>query len=405
MFNSQKLFFNPDFNQTEIEERDVKIKKPILPCEPKIGPKLFEEINICSPTLPVLYEALLRAEALKSQGNDEQSVSLLQQCFDNGTCKLETIPNGKESNNVLYTLRVMRTFIRDWAKKNVDKRALKKVQGWLKRQIMKLKEEKIKGDDVKEKIKMLFRMFDQDKDNHLNFEELQVFFKSTIDKKLSYAEYRKMCVQLICEEAEGFDKNALKFYYCKSNPASVLGRDFRRLLPNADLRRNKIEKIFRVFDRDEDGFLNRIELSHFLNIISDDGMLKLNEGKFMIHCSNHGCHPSQGITVDALSKLYSTVDEDQFCYDYNQVFPKSLKKTNCPQCESKIKPEFSAFDHECSYCNQNQVHDSVGYARCVSCRVCLCRKCFNTTCTFWDDHSPELADEKMQKRNVLSTEV
>lgn len=90
--------------------------------------------------------------------------------------------------------------------------------------------------------------------------------------------------------------------------------------------KDKVGAIHEFFDRDQDGYLNKKELADLQYKTSGT---ELDSDQYVMVCKALGCHPNEGIPIDALRLTYAA-DGTDLDDDYYKVFPekKKLKKTS-----------------------------------------------------------------------------
>jgi len=84
----------------------------------------------------------------------------------------------------------------------------------------------------------------------------------------------------------------------------------------AELFLDKIRAMHEHFDKDQNGYLNFSELSSLQLYTSGDTM---DENTYVMVCKTLGCHPNQGIGVEALKLTYASEGAD-IEEDYKKVF-------------------------------------------------------------------------------------
>mmetsp|Transcript_147 Transcript_147/g.242 ORF Transcript_147/g.242 Transcript_147/m.242 type:complete len:151 (-) Transcript_147:39-491(-) len=83
--------------------------------------------------------------------------------------------------------------------------------------------------------------------------------------------------------------------------------------------KDKVAAIHEYFDKDKDGFLSFQELRSLQLLTSGDDM---DENQFVAVCRVLDCHPTKGISLDALKLTYAA-DGSNIDKDYATVFPES----------------------------------------------------------------------------------
>mmetsp|Transcript_15341 Transcript_15341/g.21369 ORF Transcript_15341/g.21369 Transcript_15341/m.21369 type:complete len:131 (-) Transcript_15341:20-412(-) len=82
---------------------------------------------------------------------------------------------------------------------------------------------------------------------------------------------------------------------------------------------DKVAAIHEYFDKDKDGHLNFQELRSLQLLTSGDDM---DKEQFVAVCRVLDCHPSRGISLNALKLTYAA-DGANIAKDYDTVFPES----------------------------------------------------------------------------------
>mmetsp|Transcript_12334 Transcript_12334/g.14873 ORF Transcript_12334/g.14873 Transcript_12334/m.14873 type:complete len:132 (-) Transcript_12334:27-422(-) len=87
---------------------------------------------------------------------------------------------------------------------------------------------------------------------------------------------------------------------------------------------DKVAAIHEYFDKDKDGHLNFEELRSLQLLTSGDDM---DKEQFVAVCRVLDCHPSRGISLNALKLTYAA-DGANIAKDYDTVFPESSSATS-----------------------------------------------------------------------------
>lgn len=88
--------------------------------------------------------------------------------------------------------------------------------------------------------------------------------------------------------------------------------------------KDKVAAIHEHFDKDNDGCLNYEELRSLQLCTSGSDM---DESLYVMICRGFGCHPNQGVSIDALRLTYAS-DGTNIDEDYRKVFEDSQRQTN-----------------------------------------------------------------------------
>jgi hypothetical protein len=94
------------------------------------------------------------------------------------------------------------------------------------------------------------------------------------------------------------------------------GDDDENVVSFANEFRDKVQVLFEYFDKDVDGYLNYAELRKLQSATSG---VVLSEEMYIMACKALNCHPSQGLSLDALKFTYAS-DGADIETDCNKVF-------------------------------------------------------------------------------------
>uniref|UniRef100_K3WTB0 EF-hand domain-containing protein n=1 Tax=Globisporangium ultimum (strain ATCC 200006 / CBS 805.95 / DAOM BR144) TaxID=431595 RepID=K3WTB0_GLOUD len=148
----------------------------------------------------------------------------------------------------------------------------------------------------------VFQAIDKDGNGHVSLKELlEICFhyatKYQIEEMLTLAKVGSVRSYLECEYGVG-----ASFPGARGGEAAISAENRRELL-----------EIFRVFDKNGDGGVSRMELMEALRVDDDDVMARVMTEQSMHHGSSTGVDAisSSGITKDDVERLYDEFDADR----------------------------------------------------------------------------------------------